>query len=382
MINIAFITDNNYVFPVKVAIKSIIANKNVDTQYNINIICVEMCDDSCRALKSLEKLGNEKVFINLIDKKNIFKDIKMPAYVTPSALFKFSLAEILDNIDKCLYIDGDTMIQKDLSEFYNIDIDSVYAGVIQDYHTIYYREMNKKLNLDGYFNSGVMLLNLKKMRKDGIAEKLMAQKKKEIETNTVVFMDQNALNVVFEENVKYLPIIYNYSTVYNIDETVICLPDDIRNNLQYYKDNAVIVHFAGGAKPWKILCLDKHFVSFWKYVDSNDFLQIMDAVCNTIQQEKVNSIYYFDGKINAMSDNISVLENKNFVLNGEIEILSREIEILNNEIEILKNRTLILENEISVLKENKKYPKWFCNLVCCFIVKKKDRHHFRNKYSR
>lgn len=375
MINIAFITDNNYVFPLKVAIKSIIANKNVDVQYNINIICVEISEDNYKVLKTLEKLGNEKVFINLIDKKNTFKDIKMPAHVTPSALFKFSLAEILDNIDKCLYIDCDTMIQKDLSEFYNIDIDNVYAGVIQDYLTIYYREMNKKLNLDGYFNSGVMLLNLKKMRNDGITEKLIAQKKKEIETNTVVFMDQNSLNVVFEEKVKYLPLIYNYSTVYNIDETTVCLPDDIRNNLQSYKDNAVIVHFAGGAKPWKILCADKYFVSFWKYVDSNDFLQIVDVICNTIQQEKSNLIYYFDGRINVMSNNISVLENKNLVLNERIEILNKEIEIL-------KNRTLVLENEISVLKENKKYPKWFCNLVCCFIVKKKNRHHFRNKYSR
>ncbi|MGN0929691.1 MAG: glycosyltransferase family 8 protein [Alphaproteobacteria bacterium] len=338
MINIAFITDDNYIFPVKVVIKSIIANKNIDTKYNINIICVEVSDDNCKVLKDLEELGNGKVFINLIDKKNIFKDIKMPAYVTPSALFKFSLAEILNDIDKCLYIDSDTMIQKDLSELYNIDIDNVYAGVIQDYHTIYYKEMNKKLNLGGYFNSGVMLLNLKKMREDGIAEKLIAQKKKEIETNTVVFMDQNALNVVFEEKVKSLPLIYNYSTVYNIDELIICLPDEIRNNLQYYKDNAVIVHFSGGMKPWKILRLDKHFISFWKYVDGNDFLQIMDVIHNTIQQEKNNLTLLFENKIN------------------------------------------VLEKEIFILKGKKKYPKWFCNLVCCFIIKKKNRHHFRNKY--
>ena len=42
MINVVFITDKNYVFPTKIAVKSIIVNKNKETKYNINIIGVEL----------------------------------------------------------------------------------------------------------------------------------------------------------------------------------------------------------------------------------------------------------------------------------------------------------------------------------------------------
>ncbi len=352
MINLVFITDDKYVFPTKIAVKSIIENKNKNTKYNINIICIEVSKNNCNLLKSLENLDNGKVVINLVNRDNIYKDINMPAYVTPAALFKFQLADILTDLDKCLYIDGDTVIEKDLSEFYNTNIEDAYAGVIPDYAMMYFQNAHNRIGHKNYFNSGVMLLNLKKMRDDKISEKLITLKRKEIETNSVVFMDQDALNVGFEEKVKYLPLIYNYFVVYSLDEVNIALPSSIKNNLKEYEKNVVIFHIAGGLKPWHTINTEKYFALFWKYADNDDILKMSDII---IQKEKSHLI-----------NSINALENKNIALN--------------NEIEILKNKTLILENEIYTLKEKKKYPKWFCNLACCFIIKKKNRHHFRIKH--
>lgn len=60
--------------------------------------------------------------------------------------------------------------------------------------------------------------------------------------------------------------------------------------------------------------------------------------------------------------------------------------------EELKNNINDLYNQINEIKQNKiiknnklkfkKYPKWFINLCCCFILKKKNRKHFRKKYSK
>ena len=64
-----------------------------------------------------------------------------------------------------------------------------------------YPEHIKEINLewrDFYFNSGVMLLNLQKMRQDKFIEKSLMY----FNNNYEVFADQDILNVVSKEKVK------------------------------------------------------------------------------------------------------------------------------------------------------------------------------------
>lgn len=48
------------------------------------------------------------------------------------AFIKFEIGNILKDIDKVLYIDGDTLILKDLYNLYNIDISNVYCACVKD----------------------------------------------------------------------------------------------------------------------------------------------------------------------------------------------------------------------------------------------------------
>ncbi len=69
----------------------------------------------------------------------------------------------------------------------------------------------KKLSIEkhrGYFNSGVMLLNLAAMRRDEITKKLFDYREHGIN----FFMDQDALNVVFRDEVKFLSWKDNFSS--------------------------------------------------------------------------------------------------------------------------------------------------------------------------
>ena len=90
---------------------------------------------------------------------------------TPSALLKFKISEILANYDKIIYLDGDILVQKDLTELYNIDIDGYYVAAVDDTGKIYHKK-DVYAKYPNYFNSGVMLLNLKKCREDNISSKL------------------------------------------------------------------------------------------------------------------------------------------------------------------------------------------------------------------
>ena len=112
-------------------------------------------------------------------------------------------------MDKLLYLDCDILIQDDLSELFSMDIDDVYAAVTKD-HFAKKLNYDKAIGVENYFNSGVMLLNLKKMRKDNVYEKLLKAKQNDTLNQCV---DQHALNQVFYKQVKFLSPAYNCMTV-------------------------------------------------------------------------------------------------------------------------------------------------------------------------
>ena len=61
-----------------------------------------------------------------------------------------------------------------------------------------------------YVNSGVMYMNLKKIRMDGMDKALLDYKMK----NHTFFVDQDAINMTFRGKILRLPIFYNFFRKY------------------------------------------------------------------------------------------------------------------------------------------------------------------------
>lgn len=250
IIPLVFITDENYIMPTFVAILSLKMNKKTDTHYDVNII-VENVEQY--HIKNLEKLESDDFRITIIKYKNKYKSLKIKnLHVSTAAIAKFEIANILKKYDKAIYLDGDVIIQKDLKELFDTNIQEQYASVVKDMPTttIYNPTQPQRLGISHkyYFNSGVMLLNLKKLRDDKISKKLIHYR----ENGLNFFMDQDALNVCFGENVKYIDLSFNCMTTlfqkfsnkdinkfYSIDSD----SDPITT--------AKIIHFSSKYKPWK-----------------------------------------------------------------------------------------------------------------------------------
>lgn len=251
-INIVFICDDGYVLPTTVAITSIIHNKNKDTAININIIGKNL-NKTNREI--IDQIKAKNVIVNYIDVQdtlnlsvnNTHLLSNIPA--NSSALLKFNIPKLLPNIDKVLYLDGDIIVQNDLSVLYGWNISEVYGAAVKDIGIGIPKELAK---LKGnYFNSGVMLLNLKKMREDNISEKLCKYR----ENGYNRFMDQDAFSWVFYGKTLFLPIKFNllYS-VYKYD-TYETIADNYRvegcKTKKELLNNATIVHLCSREKPWK-----------------------------------------------------------------------------------------------------------------------------------
>lgn len=245
IVNVCFICDSKYAVPTGVAIQSLLINSYKKTKYNIYIIGVNLDKETVRKFNKL-KSHNRNIFVINTDNKYEKMDVNH-GYVSKAALIKFDLSNILSNLDKILYLDSDILVLNDLSELYNTDLNNKYAGVVKDMAGTVAEGHAKRLNHQDYFNSGMMLLNLEKMRQDNIAERLLDYK---LYKDAGHFMDQDCLNYVFQENVIYLSPIYNNMAPNQLHYSDKEIKDfyDIKFNLDL--DNTVILHLTNSRKVW------------------------------------------------------------------------------------------------------------------------------------
>jgi lipopolysaccharide biosynthesis glycosyltransferase len=295
-VNIVYITDQNYLMPTYVSIFSMRESRDKSIVYFVNIITNGVSESDAYYFN---ELSTEKFFINVlrVDEDNSkFKIEKNGFHVSTSAVLKFKLPDFFMTLDKILYIDGDTLVNKDLLGLYEVNIDGYFSAVVEDIKPKlrYKQNILEKLNINshrGYFNTGVMLLNLKKMRQDGMVERLLEYRRNGLN----FFMDQDAFNVVFQDKVKYLSCMNNF--LVTLDGTFSL--GEIKENyvgvahLSSFDELiacASIVHFASKQKPWNVT--DVKYSSIWHkhYVDSKAYIKklgVEQAVGRLFSREKL-----------------------------------------------------------------------------------------------
>lgn len=253
-INLVLITDSRYVPTTMTSMLSAIQNKCPSSIYNYYIVTENATESDRKSLMSLKQLAPDTVNINIIERpepdlpyENMQRFLQYKV-----GMHKIYLPEILQNLDKVIYMDGDTIVLKDLRELYDIDVSDVYAAVAKD--GIYYRFSKEmaEMGLDKrgfYFNSGVMLYNLDKQRRDNIVEKLVEY----IKTHEDFYGDQDVLNMVFGNKLKLMSYRYNcISTFFEADDLNFLSTyygEPLPKETFYIYENATVIHYAGD-KPW------------------------------------------------------------------------------------------------------------------------------------
>jgi lipopolysaccharide biosynthesis glycosyltransferase len=111
-----------------------------------------------------------------------------------------------------------------------------------------------------YFNSGVILFNLKKIRQDNKAKELFVFMKEN--QNKIQMPDQDALNVVFYKQVTYL----DSKKYNNLMFTRVKVDWKKKKELE---NDACIIHYVGADKPWFYKYLNSSFKYYWKIEREN-----------------------------------------------------------------------------------------------------------------
>lgn len=272
-IPIVFAINDSYYGKLAVVVSSILQNSK--RSFDFYILTTGISQDALDKLHYIINKINVQSNLYLIDPyKFIKEDLEGLmarrsgyTYISVETYYRFYIHKVLPCLDKAIYLDADILVMSDLASLYYTDIKDAYAGVVSDIYIHFICQGDKKTqtrpelsmsdymqNVLGvrereYFNAGVLLLNLKKLRDDRVDERLLQFARK---FAPLEFQDQDALNAVFGSNVVFLDLAWN----------VIKNAKDVEggiSNIKYRRDlqaaflRPKIVHYTGSNKPW---CLD------------------------------------------------------------------------------------------------------------------------------
>ena len=273
-IPISYALNNGNVYLTLISITSILENANNNTYYLFYILIsknkTEFSNENKRKLRFLEKKYYKCniYFIEMND--NIFENARINRYPVPT-YYRLLLAELCPNINRIIYLDGDTIILTDLLELFNLNMNNNIVLGFLDNAQRFAKIFGIKTKY--YVTAGVILLNLELIRKENFTEKFFNFMK--VNKKLLKQEDQTVINIVLHKRVGFLPAKYGMWAFYN--KTQFFFHNHYQNYtniIQCYSDNEMndawnnpsILHYVM-QKPFSqryYLC-NSTFVNYWLY---------------------------------------------------------------------------------------------------------------------
>jgi hypothetical protein len=141
-------------------------------------------------------------------------------------------------VERALYLDSDVLVRADLKQLWDIDLQGKKIGAVTD---IGFPQGHEEIVRQPYFNAGVLLMDLAKMR-----GRIDDVKKLAREMGDAKFRDQDCLNIHFSKEWMPLHLQWNaqglgtYATMSSEDRDLLCLEE---------MSDPRIVHFTGPVNP-------------------------------------------------------------------------------------------------------------------------------------
>ena len=213
-IPIAYCPNNFYASLTYTSMISVLSSKMFYSYILFYLIISE--DFSNTNIELIDSLYEQFDYFNItyIKMDNRYEKAYTRRYLSKSAFYRLSLGELLPNLNKVIYLDSDTIVLKDLSNLYELNfMGKIFLASMLTFNKGY---------LNFTINSGVLLLNLKKMRKMKIEKYVLTLLNNNFTDPN--FHDQAIINLYYKKYIGF------FSPEFNRFKT-------FKNYLEnYYKD--------------------------------------------------------------------------------------------------------------------------------------------------
>ena len=259
-VSICFASDDNYAPYLKVAIYSLLCNRNRERSYDIIILHKRISREHQGEILGLAD-GKSGVSIRFV---NVQSDVGCYyAVETNYRLLLFS--KLFQNYRRMLYLDCDIIVTGDVGELFDVDLEGKSAAGVEDvgFRWLAYTKRaifldNKPYNVlnyctdvlgikdpGGYVNAGVLLFDLEKCRQKVSFRDVVET----LHSRNFFYNDQDVLNILLEGNIKQVDCKWNYMN--NIAFYLECDRKEFRElYLDLRREDYRIIHYISAKKPW------------------------------------------------------------------------------------------------------------------------------------
>lgn len=284
-VHLAFCSDRANIPFLSVALRSVIDNASCDYLYCVYVVHDGMtyCEKGCLLALVRAKKNFRLSFIDIDEYSNSFSKLFVSGHISHAAYWRFALPEILNNIDKLIYLDTDVVVIDDIAKLYeeNLGEGEALAGApgIGVAEELQMTEASRRIllqrgysNFKKYINSGVLLVNMKVFREEKLLDRLLDIAASE----NFPLHDQDVLNLVLMNRIKILDWRWNFAIHETIDSYPKYLIDVVKDRISSL--NISIVHYVGSGKPWK--CTSRPLAGLWiMYAIKTPFFSGMKFPC-------------------------------------------------------------------------------------------------------
>lgn len=296
---IVFSFNNEYCKYFAVTLQSIVMNSNINDKYDIIVFNNNISDNN---KKLLYKMLPQNFSLRFFDVANYirtyFGEFKLKTLNNWSIeiYYRIFIPMLMKSYKKVLYLDSDIVINCDLNEIFEQDFDEKEILAVRDTATqIFHLTRNKERleyiknimkiqNEENYFNSGMIMFNIKGIKLSDYCKKLF----KAFEIENLLYPDQDILNIIFENQVKFLKSKWNLCCGDFIwDKAFMNLVSNkYRQEYKDALDNPKIIHYTSPRKPWNYK-LDLYFEKFWEYARQAPFYEDILFTSNKIMTSQI-----------------------------------------------------------------------------------------------
>lgn len=309
---LVFSSDNNYLPYFAVALKSLICNSKEDEYYDIILFENDISERYKALLSAMLPQNFSLRFFNLdnyIQTKLGNITLKAMSYWSVSMYYRLFIPFVMQGYERVMYADSDICFNEGIKDFYNQSFEDKSLIAVLDAISPIIKEEKPKIfglfksfgikNPELYFNSGILLFNIKSVDLNVYLEKL----KTALSFSKLCFPDQDVLNIVFEDKKKLAEMKWNCQSGTSLlkQKDFAKYPDEYREEYIKTIKNPAIVHYTGALKPWNFPENEAAEI-FWHYARLTPFYEEilfrhLDKRFKKLWNKRENMLYYWRYKV-------------------------------------------------------------------------------------
>lgn len=243
--HIAYGIDKNFLFGCGVSIASVLLH-NRDMDFVFHVFIDTLPEAEKHHFLQLAKDNKTCIQIHIVNCDRL-KSFPTTKNWSVAMYFRFIIGDyFIGQQSRVLYLDADIVCQGSINELPALSLGENVAGVVPERDSAWWVSRSQSLECssieNGYFNSGVLLLNIPAWASEYVSGKAMSLLSDKNVTCKLSFMDQDILNLILCGKVIFIAGKYNTQFSLNYE-----LKDSFINPIN---DSTIFIHYVGPTKPW------------------------------------------------------------------------------------------------------------------------------------